>query len=36
VEFVLEEEGDGETRVRVTESPGIATDGPLAMAESKR
>ena len=36
VEFVLEEEEeeevDGVTRVTVTESPGVATDRPLAMA----
>ena len=34
VEFVLEEEQGGATRVRVTESPGIATDRPLTMAEA--
>ena len=33
VEFVLVEE-DGTTRVTVTESPGIATDLPLAMART--
>ena len=34
VEFVLEEV-DGVTLVTVTESPGVATDRPLAMAEAQ-